>query len=365
MLGFAEEYSTIQSTVRPLGLEIVDRVKLAESDAASSVFQKSLLPFFQKFIELNLGERTSLTVAEVANRALDPEKLSLAVEASVRVYFVHEGADYRNTLGFNTESGGANAGKPKLIFPDVSHSLDTIRSVTAPLCPGDYVDVGTYAAGTQLRFFLIADGADGGRNVFSTAKSLNQDGFQHVVAFVGDETPYLLLGFEDLWGGGDRDYNDCMFAVDIGEQNVKALREMASPPVEELLAQLVDRLTRELTLLEPGTVAYSGFTNRIGQRPEFSVTIDRMVRSRFSEMVDFDLISMDNLRRTLKKAHATAGDLIDTSMVLKIGKALSADYFLTGLIIPTGESVIVFGRIINMDTEAIEASAQIVLNSLP
>jgi hypothetical protein len=363
--GFAEEYATIQSTIRPLGLEIVDRVKLADSDAASSEFQKKVLPIFQNFINLNLGESTSLTMADITNHALDPERLSLAVETSVRVYFVHEGAGYRNTLGFNTENGGAHAGNPKIIFPDVTCSPDTTRSTFAPLRPGDYVDLGTFAGGTQLRFFLIADGARRGRNVFSTEQSLNGDGLQHVVAFAGDETPYLLIGFEDLWGGGDRDYNDCLFAVDIGKQNVRALSEAASATVEEMLTPLIDRLMEKLARLEPGTIAYSGFANPDSHRPDIAVLIDRMARKRISETKGFELIAADVLQQTLTKEQVTSANLIDTSLVLRIGQALSADYFFTGLIISTGEAAIVFDRIVNVATAAIEVSSQIVLPSLP
>ena len=52
---------------------------------------------------------------------------------------------------------------------------------------------------------------------------------QHVLAFTLEDSPYLILGFEDLWGGGDRDYNDLIFAVDVGEANVEVLNKLASP----------------------------------------------------------------------------------------------------------------------------------------
>jgi hypothetical protein len=36
-------------------------------------------------------------------------------------------------------------------------------------------------------------------------------------------SPFLLIGVEDLFGGGDQDYNDLVFAVDIGAENVARL----------------------------------------------------------------------------------------------------------------------------------------------
>ncbi|MCA9134773.1 MAG: DUF4114 domain-containing protein, partial [Planctomycetales bacterium] len=49
--------------------------------------------------------------------------------------------------------------------------------------------------------------------------SENSDGLQHVVAFMLPDSPYILLGFEDIIGGGDLDYNDALFVVDIGDIN--------------------------------------------------------------------------------------------------------------------------------------------------
>jgi hypothetical protein len=36
-----------------------------------------------------------------------------------------------------------------------------------------------------------------------------------------------MIGFEDLWNGGDLDYNDCLFVVDVGEVNAENLFDVA------------------------------------------------------------------------------------------------------------------------------------------
>jgi MYXO-CTERM domain-containing protein len=50
-----------------------------------------------------------------------------------------------------------------------------------------------------------------------------------VVAFALPSSPYLIVSFEDLAGGGDRDYNDVAFAVDIGAINVQRLLSTPEP----------------------------------------------------------------------------------------------------------------------------------------
>jgi len=242
--AFAET-SPIQSSARPFGLDIVDQVQLAGSDSDSAEFQTDVLPTVNEWINLNLSENQAVEVT--SSIKLDPSKLSLATASDARVYFVGEGAGYHNTLGFNTGGGGISTGNPLLIFPDASSSSSYyggvsntgVRSASAPLLPGDFVDLGTLEAGTQLDFFLISNGANGGTNVFSTDTSVNPDGIDHVVAFALTDSPYLLIGFEDLYGGGDLDYNDLLFVVDIGTTNVEVLTSAPEPSSLMILGSFI------------------------------------------------------------------------------------------------------------------------------
>jgi hypothetical protein len=65
--------------------------------------------------------------------------------------------------------------------------------------------------------------------VYSTDISVNRDGINHVVSFATIHDSYLVIGFEDLFGGGDRDFNDLLFAIDIGALNVAALTGTPEP----------------------------------------------------------------------------------------------------------------------------------------
>ncbi len=225
-----------QSPARPFGLGITGTVMQAGSDADAADFQANTLPSLQSFINQALGERQEL--GSVDGMALDPSMLRLETDSNVRVYFVSEGAGYHNTLGYNTDGTGVDEGSPLLIFPDASSSNSTFsdgdttlggRSEWVPLLPGDFVDLGNVSAGSQLDFFLIANGVRGGQNVFTADDAVNPDGIQHVVAFALEGSPYLLIGFEDLLNGGDRDFNDLLFAVDFGAANVDAVIRLASP----------------------------------------------------------------------------------------------------------------------------------------
>lgn len=237
--------SPVQSPARPFGLEIAGPVQLAGSDAKAAQFQSDILPAVQSLVNSRLSEKQALSNA--SSLAVDPSLLRLATEADVRAYFVGEGAVYHNTLGFNTQGSGTTGGDPKLIFPDAStapaynnpNPYPGGRTGNDPLLPGDFVDLGRVSAGAKLDFFLIANGVYGGRNVYSTDASANQDGIAHAVSLhTMNDSPYLVLGFEDL-RGGDWDYNDVVLAVDMGKTNANALVSNPEPSTFVLLASFL------------------------------------------------------------------------------------------------------------------------------
>jgi hypothetical protein len=226
-------YSPVQSAARPFNLAIADRVGLAGSDSRSANFNATALPAMNSLINSRFSEYNAYNPQAVPSGfvALDPSKLKLAVAADVRVYFVGEGASFRNSLGVNTSGLGVTGGNPLLVFPDASSPITYLsssgssrpRSSSEPLFPGDFVEIAGVTAGANLDFFLISDGARTGTNVFSGNVSANKDRFSHAVAFAQTNNPFLLVGFEDLWGGGDKDFNDLLFAVDVGTNNWEAL----------------------------------------------------------------------------------------------------------------------------------------------
>lgn len=64
-------------------------------------------------------------------------------------------------------------------------------------------------------------------------------------------------------------------------------------------------------------------------------------------------------------------DLIATGKTVDIGKMLTANYILTGTVVEMPTSVVIFGRIINVETVEVESVAQVIVpkdkevNSLP
>lgn len=244
---FAGTVSPVQSSARPFGLDIVDYVQIAGSDARAASFMDGPLDAMKAAVNEHLGERAELNIT--SDIALDPSALKLKHDAAVRAYFIGEGAGYHNTLGFFTTpydpEAGLTATDAQLIFPDASSSVSYLdsgstegqRTSSAPLLVGDFVDLGTLEAGTNINPFLISNGANGGQDVYTAFPEQNPDGIQHFVSLAAiEDSPYLLIGIEDLRGGGDRDFNDLVFVLDIGEANVADLVASTVPLPSSVVA---------------------------------------------------------------------------------------------------------------------------------
>ena len=147
--------------------------------------------------------------------------------ADVWVTFVHEGAGYRNALGYYTYPTGnppttvAGIQERKIIFPNVS-----FRGSGGGLVTGNKVHLGRFTAGTTISWFLVPDGWTGSTvdntnpalpirysndalNTFTTSQSR-----RHVLLLNDRSLEKILVGFEDLnRPQGDNDFNDAVFYV--------------------------------------------------------------------------------------------------------------------------------------------------------
>ena len=77
--------------------------------------------------------------------------------------------------------------------------------------PGTTVNLGSFSGGTELVFRLGVRNT--GFTFFTGPGAGNPDGVPHAVVDSQFALSTTSVGFEDLWGGGDQDYNDFLFSV--------------------------------------------------------------------------------------------------------------------------------------------------------
>ncbi len=120
-----------------------------------------------------------------------------SMTGDITAYFAGSTAGYNETLG--------------LLVNGVSTGITGLQNHTTPL--GTALDFGSVTAGDSLIFFINVQTTG---DTFYSRKSLNGDGFNHVwsTAYAGGDAGIpagTLVAFEDLRGGGDRNYNDEKF----------------------------------------------------------------------------------------------------------------------------------------------------------
>ena len=122
----------------------------------------------------------------------------------VWVRFVSYDAAYRNDLYFFAYVGQSSV-DAQYLFTNQTAIPGSETQVLNNFVPGQEIVFGIYVYDqARGRYYTYYSGAPGN----------NPDGQQHVQLFqLADGRYQLRVGFEDLYGGGDKDYNDLIFEV--------------------------------------------------------------------------------------------------------------------------------------------------------
>jgi len=179
-----------------------------------------------KFVENTLPE--TIDIFEQGGDLFDKDaqlNTVLIDSSDVWLTLVHEGANFKNVLGFYTyEKNDPPASvydidSLTIIFPKIES--EEPHNVTDP---GDKVYLGAFPPNTVIGYFVISDGWVGdticylSNYIVFTDKQLNTftkpEYSQHTIQMFYTAEEKLLLGFED-WKrpDGDQDFNDVMFYI--------------------------------------------------------------------------------------------------------------------------------------------------------
>jgi len=185
---------------------------------------------FLQDINNSLPEQQELMSSHPQYLSVDFEHdLLLDCGATVWVTFIHEGADYKNVLGFYTYNLSSPPTSTNeidtitIIFPNVSY-----QGSGGGLQSGNKVNIGTFPDSTGIGWVLISDGWVGGqvtngRDIYYSERNFNPEpdaeDKQHSVLLNDPSREKLILGFEDILRDGtvwcDHDFNDAIFFVAI------------------------------------------------------------------------------------------------------------------------------------------------------
>lgn len=190
-------------------------------DQRARDFLNNTMPALSQLLRGNLGSGRSLSGNGV--QVLDPSRLRLTTETDARMYFIGGSEDLRNNLGSQDREA-------RVLFGGVSNDK---------VDPGAYADLGRLPAGSDLDFFLITKRSGSERSALATSASSNPDAITHGATFAAMHGTMLILGFDQIYGDDEDEFNRLLFAIDLGSVNVAALTGTPEPRTWLVLGSLL------------------------------------------------------------------------------------------------------------------------------
>jgi serralysin len=225
---------------------------------------------------VNGGAGNDILFGDSKSKTTAPKPMGFGVteDVTAKVTFITESAGYLNTLGMYVVEADGTLSNVQLLFANAS-----LKGSGGNLTSGVSSVMSTLKAGQTIGFFVapdafskspgalsatggryelrdssgkvakVSDGGDialyhvsdsglativntaGGSTLFFTNQALNADGLGHTRVTTDPATGVVKIGFEDLLGGGDRDFDDVVFTINVGRTNAAAFTPIDPPKV--------------------------------------------------------------------------------------------------------------------------------------
>ncbi|MCK4803922.1 MAG: VWA domain-containing protein [Spirochaetes bacterium] len=127
------------------------------------------------------------------------------------------------------------------------------------------------------------------------------------------------------------------------------------------LNNLFQEMVLDLESRKPGNIAVTPFTLRDGRSAQLVDLINKTAESVLVELNQFNILERELIDEILEEQELSLADLIETDRAIEVGELLSVDYILTGTIIEMRGSLVIFSRVINVETAAIESVGQVIV----
>jgi hypothetical protein len=150
------------------------------------------------------------------NLQASSKSIFVATSGEVMLTFLSKSADYSSDLFLSGSS---------------SSILNNQKAMV-----GQQFSLGSFQAGAELIFKIFVN--DTGHTFFNGLATSNVDNVLHTTYNAQSGNP-LIIGFEDLYGGGDRDFNDLVFSL---SNVVIGTTPVVSVPEPETYAMLLTGL---------------------------------------------------------------------------------------------------------------------------
>ncbi len=137
---------------------------------------------------------------------------------------------------------------------------------------------------------------------------------------------------------------------------------------ERTLAEELHGLFREIALHvdgQGGVIAVSGFSAAEEKQPRLVAVLNEMGVVELAKIEGLTVVERSRIDALLAEQQLAVSDLVDTEKAISVGKLLAARLILTGSVIEMPTSVVIFCRVVNVQTSEVESAAQVILPKTP
>jgi TolB-like protein len=145
------------------------------------------------------------------------------------------------------------------------------------------------------------------------------------------------------------------------KRDAEILPAVQTRSVQDHLSNLFREMTLDLKVKDKGVVAISGFTTKTGKSSDLIHLLNEMAVVEIGRIDTLTLVEREKLDTLLAEQELALADLMDTEQAIEVGRFLAANYIVTGSVIEMPTSVVIFGRIINVETGEVESVAQVIV----
>jgi TolB-like protein len=131
--------------------------------------------------------------------------------------------------------------------------------------------------------------------------------------------------------------------------------------LQEHCRNLFQEMTLAMEKGSQGAIAISGFTAKDGTTSDLIILLNEMAMLEIAKHRNLQVVERDRLDMVLDEQKLALSDLVDTTNAITVGKLLTVSHILTGTVLEMPGSVVIFGRIINVESGEIESAAQVIV----
>ncbi len=188
------------------------------------------------------------------------------------------------------------------------------------------------------------------KELYSVKERLESDEFEDEIGVT--ESYIRILG-------GEAEYNEEIISEVVSDMEPE-IRE-TDYPFPQRVGSLFTELKLSLEQQPVGAMVVSGFSFKDEREAPILDFLTNYAETSFMENANFPMVSRQDLEKVLNEQKLVLSGLFETENAISVGELLSARYMITGTVIEMGTSVIIFTRIIDVESAEILGASQIIV----